>query len=99
MKTFIILVISLYAVVCFAQSTPTVIYAPPTTSTFGSGSTGSSGYTYYNTITPSGQSQTGFVYTQPSSPTTGFQQDMTTGQQSTYVTNGNTTTVFPLNSK
>jgi hypothetical protein len=93
MKTLIIIAVSLYAVACFAQSAPTVIYAPPPVSA------PSSGYTYYNTITPSGQSQTGVVYTQPSSPTTGFQQDMTTGQQSTYVTSGNTTTVFPLNSK
>ena len=85
----IILAVLIVAIVAEAQ---TVIYAPPTAPP-------APGYTYYNTVTPSGQSQTGFVYTQPSSPTTGFQQDMTTGQQSTYSTQGNSTVILPLNSK
>jgi len=91
MKTIAILfALLIVAIVADAQ---TVIYAPaPAAPT-------APGYTYYNTVTPSGQSQTGFVYTQPSSPTTGFQQDMTTGQQSTYSTQGNTTVIMPLNSK
>ena len=89
MKLIAILFALLFvAIVAEAQ---TVIYQAPAPAT--------SGYTYYNTVTPSGQSQTGFVYTQPSSPTTGFQQDMTTGQQSTYSTQGNSTVILPLNSK
>jgi hypothetical protein len=76
----ILCAILLTATIASAQ---TVIYAPPPNTT------PAPGYTYFNTITPSGQSQTGVVYTQPSSPTTGFQQNMTTGEQSTYVTNGN----------
>ena len=90
----IILAVLVVAVVANAVAiAQTVIYAPAPAAT------PSSGYTYFNTITPSGQSQTGFVYSQPSSPTTGFQQNMTTGEQSTYVTSGNTTLILPLNSK
>jgi hypothetical protein len=90
MRTLTILfAVLLVAVVADAQ---TVIYAPAP-------SAPAPGYTYYNTITPSGQSQTGFVYTQPSTPTTGFQQDMTTGQQSTYSTQGNSTVILPLTTK
>jgi len=43
--------------------------------------------------------KTGFIYTQPTSFTTVFQQDMTTGQQSIYTTNGNSTVILPLNPK
>jgi hypothetical protein len=69
----------------------TVIYAPPPNTT------PAPGYTYYNSINPStGQSHTGFVYTQPTSPTSGFAQDMTTGQQSTYTTSGSSTVILPL---
>ena len=90
MKTIAILFALLFvAIVANAQ---TVIYAPPP-------APATSGYTYYNTVTPSGQSQTGFVYTQPSSPTTGFQQDMTTGQQSTYSTQGNSTVILPMTTR
>jgi hypothetical protein len=91
MKTIAaIIAILLVATISFAQ---TVIYAPPPNSTL------PSGYTYFNTITPSGQSQTGVIYTQPTPPTTGFQQNMTTGEQSTYVTSGSSTVILPLNSK
>jgi hypothetical protein len=80
----------LVAIVVEAQ---TVIYAPaPST-------TPAPGYTYYNTINPSGQSQTGVIYTQPSTPTSGFQQDMSTGQQSTYNTQGNTTIILPMTTR
>lgn len=91
MKTIAILFALLFvAIVAEAQ---TVIYTPPVAPP-------TDGYTYYNTINPAtGNSQTGVIYTQPSSPTTGFQQDMTTGQQSTYVTNGNSTVIIPLTSK
>ena len=88
------LIAALYLVlfVAIVVDAQTVIYAPaPAT-------TPAPGYTYYNTISPSGQSQTGVIYSQPSSPTTGFQQDMSTGQQSTYVTNGNSTVILPLTS-
>jgi hypothetical protein len=81
-------------VATLAQAQTTHIYVPPPASS------PAPGYTYYNSINPNtGNSTTGFVYTQPTSPTTGFQQDMTTGQQSTYVTSGNTTVILPLNSK
>jgi hypothetical protein len=90
MKTIAVLYfVLLVAIVANAQ---TVIYAPAPPAT------PAPGYTYYNTISPSGQSQTGVIYTQPSTPTTGFQQDMSTGQQSTYITNGNSTVILPLNS-
>ena len=56
--------------------------------------------TYYNTVNPStGQFTTGHVYTQPTSPTTGFQHDINSGQQSTYNTNGNSTVILPLNKR
>jgi hypothetical protein len=90
MKTIAVLFFVL--VVAIVADAQTVIYAPaPAAPT-------APGYTYYNTISPSGQSQTGVIYTQPSTPTTGFQQDMSTGQQSTYITNGNSTVILPLNS-
>jgi hypothetical protein len=90
MKTIAAIVAVL--LVAIAANAQTVIYAPPPNTT------PAPGYTYYNQINPStGQSHTGFVYTQPTSPTTGFQQDMTTGQQSTYTTNGNSTVILPLN--
>jgi hypothetical protein len=93
MKTITILFALLFVVFAVVAEAQTVIYAPaPST-------TPAPGYTYYNTITPSGQSQTGFVYTQPTTPTTGFQQDMTTGQQSTYSTQGNSTVILPMTTR
>ena len=91
MKTIVAIVaVLLVATILFAQ---TVIYVSPPAST------PAPGYTYYNQINPdTGQSHTGVIYTQPSSPTTGFQQNMTTGEQSTYITNGNSTVILPLNS-
>jgi hypothetical protein len=94
MKTFAAIVAVLLVAITANAQTTTHIYVPPPAST------PAPGYTYYNQIIPStGQSHTGFVYTQPTSPTTGFQQDMTTGQQSTYTTNGNSTVILPLNPK
>jgi hypothetical protein len=91
MKTIAVLFFVL--VVAIVADAQTIIYAPaPSAPT-------APGYTYYNTISPSGQSQTGFVYTQPTTPTTGFQQDMSTGQQSTYSTQGNSTVILPLTTK
>lgn len=91
MKT--IAAIAAVLLVAIGANAQTVIYAPPpNTATAPS-------YQYYNSISPSGQSSTGYVYTQPSTPTTGFQQDMTTGQQSTYTTSGNSTVILPLNPK
>ena len=92
MKTIAILFAVLFvAIVADAQ---TIIFAPAPYAT------PAPGFIYYNTINPStGNSQTGFVYTQPSSPITGFQQNMKTGEQSTYVTSGNSTLILPLTSR
>jgi hypothetical protein len=91
MKTIAaILVILLVATLAQAQNTH--IYVPPPASS------PAPGHTYYNSINPStGQSTTGFIYTQPTSPTSGFAQDMTTGQQSTYTTNDSSTVILPIN--
>ena len=92
MKTIAILFALLFvAIVAEAQ---TVIYQAPAPIT------PAPSVTYYNTINPStGQSTTGHVYTQPTSPTTGFQHDINSGQQSTYNTNGNSTVILPLNTR
>jgi hypothetical protein len=96
MKTLAILFAFLF-IIAPAWSQTTFV-SPPSTIEQRSGST----YTYYNTITPNGQSHTGFVFTQPTSPSypqSGIVTDLNSGNQYYYNQSGGYTNIIDLNSK
>ena len=95
MKTLTVILICLFATVSFAQ----VTILTPQPNPQQNGDT----YTYYNTIDPTtGNSQTGFIYQQPSSsyyPNSGIVTDLNTGNQYYYNQSGGFTNIINLQSK